>query len=118
MRIPVIKPDVKNLETLRQQLVNLQDNINRALGQLDFDYTQVIELKLRPEQLPILVKNKMPRPCWGLKMVYCRNLTDDTASPTTGPFPDWIPESGGIKIRNISDLANGNLYEIRLIAYA
>ncbi len=115
MRIPTFKPDVENLDNLRQQLITMQDNINKALEGVE---TQVFALRLRPADLPMRLAHKLPRPCWGLKPVYVRNLTDDTASPMTQPFVDWIPEAGGIKIRNISDLASGNLYEIRLIAYA
>jgi hypothetical protein len=116
VRIPTFKPDVKNLDNLRQQLITLQDNINRALEQIA--YTHTFELTLRPEDLPRRLANPLPKPCWGLKSVYCRNLTDDTASPMTSPFVDWFPEAGGIKIRSISDLVAGNLYQIRLIAYA
>ena len=118
MRINVFKPDVQNLDALRQQLVTLQDNINRALASIGYDYSQRLTFTFRPEELPKLVQHNMPRPAWGLKLVYLRNLTDDTVYPTDGLYLDWIPESGGIKIRGINGLTSGNLYEIRLLSYA
>lgn len=118
MRIEVLKPNVENLQTLRQQLITLQDNINKALASLPFQHAARLSLTFRPEDFPKQLSHKMPRPAWGLKVVYLRNLSDDTAYPTDGIFVDWIPEAGGVKIRGINGLLSGNLYEIELVAYA
>jgi hypothetical protein len=118
VKIPVIKPDVLHLEALRQQLVNLQDNINKALGFLGFGYSQRLDVTCRTAELPILLTHKLPMPAWGLELVYLRNLTDDTNYPTDGAFVNWIPESGGVKIRGITGLTAGDLYEMRFLVYA
>ncbi len=118
MKIPVIKPDVKNPDTLRQQLVTIQDNINDALSRIGYDYSEVLDIKFYPEEMPKRIAHHLPRPCWGLKPVYFRNLTSDSTTPLDGIFVDWIPESGGIKIRSITGLSAMNLYQIRFIAYA
>ena len=118
MRIEVIKPDVNNLDVLRRQLITIQDNINKALSQLPFNYAERLSFSFRPEEFPKRLSHSMPRPAWGLKPVYLRNLSDDSAYPTDGMYLDWIPESGGIKIRGINGLLAGNFYEIELVAYA
>lgn len=118
MRIPTFKPNVEDLNQLRQQLISYQDALNRLLGGIGFEYSQRLNLTCRPEEFPKLVQHNMPRPATGLIPVYTRNLTDDTDYPAGGCFVDWIPEGGAIKIRSINGLTSGDLYEIRLMAYA
>ncbi len=118
MRVPTFKPNVEDLNQLRQQLITFQDQLNRALAGVGFEYAQRLTFTFRPEELPKLVQHNMPKPAYGLHTVYLRNLTTDTATPLYGEFLDWIPESGAIKIRGISGLTAANLYEIRLMAYA
>lgn len=118
MKIPVIKFVVDNLEVLRQQLIQLQDSINRVLAGQAFDNVSKIEFRARNTDFPKYIKNPAPRPCWGLRMVYLRNLTDDTDEPTNDVFVDWLPEAGSIKIRAVNGLTAGDLYEMRFIAYA
>jgi len=117
LRVPTFKPST-DLEQLRQQLITFQDQLNRALVGLGFEYCQRLTFTFRPEEMPKLVQHNMPRPAFGLHPVYLRNLTTDTTTPTDGIFVDWIPEAGAIKIRDINGLTAANLYEIRLLAYA
>ena len=117
MRVPTFKPST-DLEQLRQQLITFQDQLNRALAGLGFEYAQRLTFTFRPEELPKLIQHNMPKPAAGLIPAYLRNLTSASTVPTDGIFVDWIPESGAIKIRGISGLTAANLYEIRLMAYA
>lgn len=116
MKIEVIKPDMKHPDALRNQLITLQDNINDALGRLPFVAVERLSFQFRSAELPKLIAHHLPRPPWGLQPVSLRNRTDDTSYPS-GWFLDWIPESGGIKIRAINGLTAGSLYEIELLAY-
>lgn len=117
MRVPTFKPATEMAE-LKQQLISFQDQLNRVLAGIGFDYSARLTFVFRPEELPKLVQHNMPRPAWGLVPVYLRNLTSDTVIPTDGIYVDWLPESGAIKIRGINGLTAANLYEFRLLTYA
>lgn len=116
MRIEVVKPS-DDLPTLKRQIILIQDNINKALAALPFDYAQRLAFDFYPEQFPMLISHQMKKPAWGLKCLYLRNKSDDAAYPTDGMYIDWIPESGGIKIRGINGLLAANLYHIELMVF-
>lgn len=103
---------------LQKAFLRLQDGINKLLARLPFEYAERIDHKFTTVNLPIVLTHHMPRPAWGLHHVYLRNLTTDTTVPAQAVHIDWIPDGGGVKIRSISGLTAGQLYEIRLIAYA
>lgn len=118
MRINAVPMDTQNPATLRTQLLQLQERINDALQRIGYEFSQSLKLVTYPESLPTLISHQLPQPVWGLKLVYLRNLTDDTAVPVNGVFVDWIPEYGGVKIRGVNGLTPTHLYEMRFLAYA
>lgn len=118
MKVSVFKPDVKELDNLRQQLVSFQDELNRTLSKAGYGQATRINITFRTAELPKIIPHGLTSPPWGLVPVYLRNLTDDTTYPSSGFYVDWIPDSGGITLRHINGLVSGNLYELRMIAYA
>lgn len=118
MKIAPVPMDTHNPDTLRTQLTQLQDRINNALRHVGYEFSQQLKIKSYPESFPVLVAHQLPQPVWGLKLVYLRNLTDDTAVPTNDVFVDWIPEYGAVKIRGVNGLTPTHLYELRFLAYA
>ena len=120
MRITVQKPLVNDPRQLEKQLVSIQDDINRALDKIGFSAIEKILLtSVKEESFPLYITNKQNGSPWGLHMVYIKNLTDPDASPMVGVHTDWIAETGKIKIRSVSGLVAGNVYEMRfLLLYA
>ncbi|MBK7864319.1 MAG: hypothetical protein IPJ65_38115 [Archangiaceae bacterium] len=119
MKIFVDKVTDAQPTTLMRALVRLQDAINVALGRIPYQYGETLNLQgYSTEFTNVVVSHHMPRPAFGLHLVYLRNLTADSTIPSSAPFVDWIPDAGGIRIRSISGLTAANLYEMRFIAYA
>ena len=118
MRFPYFTPSTEDPQALKQQLLLFQRSLDTALGQLGFDKAAYLSITTTPEAFPTVIPTKLNMPVWGLKLVYLRNLTDDTAVPTNDVFVDWIPESGGVTIRNINGLTPSHQYELRFLAYA
>lgn len=117
MRIAPVVPS-KDIETLQRQLTVLQNSINDALSKLGFDYAAKLGVTCEPTAVPFSIRVDMPKAVWGLHLVYVRNITDDTAIPTSDVFVDWISSEGGVTIRNINGLTPTHLYELRFLAYA
>ena len=105
-------------EDVGRQLGVLQTNVNDTLARVEFDSIMRISFQFLPENAPYLLGVSSKEAIFGVTPVYLRNLTDNTVVPLYGVNIDWVGESGGIKIRSIDGLIPGQLYEIRLIAYA
>jgi len=119
VRIVVDKVSDAQPNTLMRALVRMQDAVNEALRFIPFNYGERIDLKgYEGEFTNRLVNHHMPRPVWGLQLVYLRNLTTDTTTPLHAVHVDWIPDAGGVRIRQVTGLTAANLYEMRFIAYA
>lgn len=83
-----------------------------------FSFTEQRELamQLYPANLPYRVPARLGSQPRHLVLTYLRNLTDDVA-PTAGVFVDWVPEEGAVKLRSITGLTSGKLYELRFMVY-
>ncbi len=104
-------------EPLQKAFLRLQTAVNKALAHLPFEYGERIDFRFYTTTLPIVLQHSMPKPAWGLQHVYLRNLTTDATVPAQAVHIDWIPDAGGVRIRSISGLTAGQLYEMRLIVY-
>lgn len=98
-------------------LRRMQIAINKALGFVGYDFAQRLDLRAYSTEFPKVIAVNLPRPPWGLQLVYLRDTTSDTP-PTAGVFVDWIPDPNGIRIRGITGLTAGRSYDLRFIAYA
>lgn len=99
------------------QIQNLQENINRALSQVGYQYADRLEVRFYTSNFPLVLGHDMPKPATDLSLTYLRNTTDDVA-PTAGIFIDWIPDPRGVRIRNITGLTAGKAYLLRCFVYA
>lgn len=96
----------------------IQEDINRGFEKVGYTAAQMVEFKIYgSEATNKFISHTLPGPAIGLQLVYLRNETDDVF-PTDAPFPCWIPERGGVRIKSITGLDSSKAYFIRMLIYA
>lgn len=98
-------------------LERLWKSASELFSSIPFRAGQSFETTFYTSDFPLLFDYDLGTPVKHLVVTYLRNTTDD-AAPSAGVFIDWIPDGGQIRIRNITGLTSGKVYNMRFLAFA